>query len=98
MLTLLLSVDEMIVELEKQRDLSQVVVVVDADAFYASCHELVDPTLKGTAFAVGSGVLTTASYAARGSSSLLGLKGPESSALRTEYGCRSAQAGHIARK
>lgn len=36
-----------------------------ADAFYASCHELENPELKGTAFGVGGGVLTTASYEAR---------------------------------
>ncbi|KAK4704754.1 DNA polymerase kappa, partial [Phenoliferia sp. Uapishka_3] len=57
--------DEMIRQLEKTRDLSQTIVVVDADAFYASCHELESPELKGTAFAVGNGVLTTASYEAR---------------------------------
>jgi len=37
----------------------------DTDAFYASCHELTQPELKGTAFGVGGGVLTTASYEAR---------------------------------
>ncbi|KAL8276381.1 hypothetical protein RQP46_011226 [Phenoliferia psychrophenolica] len=72
--------DDIIRQLEKQRDLSQAIVVVDADAFYASCHELGNPELKGTAFAVGEGVLTTASYEAR------------------KYGCRSAQAGFVARK
>lgn len=35
------------------------------DAFYASCHQLASPELIGTAFAVGGGVLTTASYEAR---------------------------------
>lgn len=71
------AVDRMILELEKERDLtqvrktihilngyessSQVVAVIDADAFFASCEELNDPSLIGTAFAVGSGVLTTAS-------------------------------------
>lgn len=50
---------------EAERHLSDTVVVVDADAFYASVEELLDPSLKGKAFGVGSGVLTTASYEAR---------------------------------
>lgn len=50
---------------ESERHLDETVVVVDADAFYASVEELLDPSLKGKAFGVGSGVLTTASYEAR---------------------------------
>lgn len=50
---------------ESERRLDETVVVVDADAFYASVEELLDPSLKGKAFGVGSGVLTTASYEAR---------------------------------
>src|ERR1700694_2742654 len=43
---------------------------VDLDAFFCSVEELLDPSLKGTAFAVGGaaderGVISTASYAAR---------------------------------
>ncbi|KAM0747038.1 DNA/RNA polymerase [Meredithblackwellia eburnea MCA 4105] len=57
--------DALLGEIEKRRVLGETVVVVDADAFYASCHELEQPELKGTAFAVGNGVLTTASYEAR---------------------------------
>jgi nucleotidyltransferase/DNA polymerase involved in DNA repair len=53
-------------KLEASRDLSQIWVVVDMDAFYAACEELSDPSLKGTAFAVGSiGMISTASYEAR---------------------------------
>ena len=46
------------------------VLHLDLDAFFCSVEELVNPALKGTAFAVGGraderGVLSTASYAAR---------------------------------
>jgi DNA polymerase-4 len=46
------------------------VIHVDLDAFFCSVEELLDPSLKGTAFAVGGaaderGVISTASYAAR---------------------------------
>lgn len=58
-------VDEMLKDLESTRVTKEVIVVVDADAFYASCAQRDDPTLVGTAFAVGGGVLTTASYEAR---------------------------------
>lgn len=57
--------DRIIAELEARRDTSQCIVVVDCDAFYASVEELDNPSLKGKAFAVGEGVLTTASYEAR---------------------------------
>lgn len=51
---------------EERRDLSRVVVHVDFDAFFCSCAELSDPTLRGTPFAVGSlSMISTASYAAR---------------------------------
>jgi len=48
----------------------RVVIHVDLDAFFCSVEELLDPTLAGTAFAVGGGanargVIATASYAAR---------------------------------
>lgn len=45
--------------------MTQYIVVVDCDAFYASVEELDNPKLKGVAFGVGEGVLTTASYEAR---------------------------------
>lgn len=57
--------DELANTLEATRDLSQTIMVVDADAFYASVEELHDPSLVGTAFVVGKGVVTTASYEAR---------------------------------
>jgi DNA polymerase kappa len=69
------------VELESKRDLSQVIVHVDMDAFFANVELLYNPSLQGKAFGVrrslsarllidkrdqvGHGVLTTASYEAR---------------------------------
>ena len=57
--------DDYIAELEYGRDLSQVVVHVDCDAFYAAVEELDRPDLKDLPFAVGMGVLTTCNYQAR---------------------------------
>jgi len=57
--------DEYIAELEVQRDLSQVIVHLDCDAFYAAVEELDNPHLKDVPMAVGKGVLTTCNYHAR---------------------------------
>jgi DNA polymerase kappa len=57
--------DDYIAELELSRDLSQVVVHVDCDAFYAAVEELDRPELKHVPMAVGKGVLTTCNYHAR---------------------------------
>ncbi|KAL8637632.1 MAG: hypothetical protein Q9228_005117 [Teloschistes exilis] len=57
--------DEYIAELELSRDLSQTVVHVDCDAFYAAVEELDRPELKDVPMAVGKGVLTTCNYHAR---------------------------------
>ena len=57
--------DDYIAELELGRDLSQVVVHLDCDAFYAAVEELDRPELKHVPFAVGKGVLTTCNYHAR---------------------------------
>lgn len=78
-------------ELEDGRDLSQTIVHVDMDAFYASVELLHNPSLEGKPFGVrlastsilrsltiiqvGGGVLSTASYEAR------------------KYGVRSGMAG-----
>lgn len=58
-------VDEYIAGLECSRDLSQVIIHVDCDAFYAAVEELDRPELKEVPFAVGMGVLTTCNYLAR---------------------------------
>ncbi|RDW73369.1 hypothetical protein BP6252_07276 [Coleophoma cylindrospora] len=57
--------DDCIAELELSRDLSQSVVHIDCDAFYAACEELDRPELKEVPFSVGKGVLTTCNYHAR---------------------------------
>jgi DNA polymerase kappa len=57
--------DDYIAELELSRDLSQVVVHIDCDAFYAAVEELDRPELKKVPMAVGKGVLTTCNYHAR---------------------------------
>ena len=57
--------DEYIASLETQRDLSQTIVHVDCDAFYAAVEELDHPELKEVPMAVGKGVVTTCNYVAR---------------------------------
>lgn len=52
-------------ERELGRDLSQYIVHIDADAFYAACEQLDRPELADIPFAVGGGVLTTCNYVAR---------------------------------
>jgi DNA polymerase kappa len=57
--------DDYIATLELSRDLSQTIVHIDCDAFYAAVEELDHPELKDVPFAVGQGVLTTCNYHAR---------------------------------
>ncbi|KAL1997798.1 hypothetical protein VTN02DRAFT_725 [Thermoascus thermophilus] len=57
--------DEYLAELERSRDLSQTIVHVDCDAFFAAVEELDRPELKEVPMAVGLGVLTTCNYQAR---------------------------------
>lgn len=57
--------DNLIAELELSRDLSQHIVHLDCDAFYAAVEQLDRPELKDLPFAVGKGVLTTCNYVAR---------------------------------
>ncbi|WBW75155.1 DinB translesion DNA repair polymerase, pol kappa [Schizosaccharomyces osmophilus] len=58
-------IDSYMEELRSSRDLSQVIVHVDCDAFYASIEELRNENLKNVPMAVGKGVLCTANYMAR---------------------------------
>ncbi|KAF2007307.1 DNA polymerase kappa [Amniculicola lignicola CBS 123094] len=57
--------DDYIAELELGRDLTQTVVHLDCDAFYAAVEELDRPELRDVPMAVGKGVLTTCNYHAR---------------------------------
>ncbi|QUC23714.1 uncharacterized protein UV8b_07955 [Ustilaginoidea virens] len=57
--------DRIINEMELSRDLTQCIVHIDCDAFYAAVEQLERPELKDVPFAVGAGVLTTCNYAAR---------------------------------
>ncbi|KAK2596842.1 hypothetical protein N8I77_012732 [Diaporthe amygdali] len=57
--------DTLIAELELTRNLSQYIVHLDCDAFYAAVEQLDRPELKDLPFAVGAGVLTTCNYVAR---------------------------------
>ncbi|KAI9840927.1 MAG: hypothetical protein M1837_001106 [Sclerophora amabilis] len=57
--------DDYIAQLELSRDLTQTVVHIDCDAFYAAVEELDRPELKEVPMAVGKGVLTTCNYHAR---------------------------------
>lgn len=57
--------DQLLSELESTRDLTQYVVHVDCDAFFAAVEELDRPELRTVPMAVGKGVLTTCNYKAR---------------------------------
>jgi DNA polymerase kappa len=57
--------DDYITQLELGRDLSQTIIHIDCDAFYAAVEELDRPELRHVPMAVGKGVLTTCNYHAR---------------------------------
>ncbi|KAK7987276.1 DNA/RNA polymerase [Apiospora saccharicola] len=57
--------DQLLAQLDASRDLSQYIVHVDCDAFYAAVELLDRPELEHLPFAVGGGVLTTCNYVAR---------------------------------
>ena len=54
-----------VAELEAQRDVSRIILHCDMDMFYAAVEVQRCPELRGKRFAVGHGVLLTASYEAR---------------------------------
>lgn len=57
--------DDYIASLELTRDLSQYVVHLDCDAFYAAVEEIDRPELKSVPMGVGQGVIVTCNYEAR---------------------------------
>lgn len=57
--------DQLLAQLDASRDLTQYIVHVDCDAFYAAVELLDRPELEHLPFAVGGGVLTTCNYVAR---------------------------------
>ncbi|KAI0121151.1 impB/mucB/samB family protein [Xylariales sp. AK1849] len=76
--------DQLITQLEVTRDLTQHVVHVDCDAFYAAVELLDRPELEGVPFAVGGGVLTTCNYVARKFGCRSGMAGFVAKKLCTE--------------
>ncbi|KAK4195254.1 hypothetical protein QBC40DRAFT_343569 [Triangularia verruculosa] len=57
--------DTLLAQFEASRDLTQHIVHLDCDAFYAAVEQLDRPELADLPFAVGGGVLTTCNYVAR---------------------------------
>ena len=64
-------VSRVVAELEAQRDVSRIILHCDMDMFYAAVEVQRCPELRGKRFAVGHGVLLTASYEARQRLSLI---------------------------
>ncbi|XP_068248260.1 DNA polymerase kappa-like [Palaemon carinicauda] len=61
-----IQMDQLIEELEVERDLTQTIVHVDMDMFYAAVEMRDNPSLRDKPMAVGStGMLSTSNYAAR---------------------------------
>ncbi|KAI0182744.1 hypothetical protein EV127DRAFT_354258 [Xylaria flabelliformis] len=94
--------DQLIVELEVSRDLTQRVVHIDCDAFYAAVEQLDRPELNDVPFAVGGGVLTTCNYVARKFGCRSGMAGfvakklcPELLLIRPNFEKYSAKAHEV---
>lgn len=94
--------DTLIAELELSRDLSQHIVHLDCDAFYAAVEQLERPELKDLPFAVGGGVLTTCNYVARKFGCRSGMAGfvakklcPELILLPTNFEKYTAKANEV---
>ena len=95
-------VDALISRLDNARDLSQYIVHVDCDAFYASVELLSRPELADIPFAVGGGVLSTCNYAARKYGCRSGMAGfvakrlcPQLVLLKPDFNKYSAKAQEI---
>ncbi|KAI1737785.1 hypothetical protein F4680DRAFT_427880 [Xylaria scruposa] len=94
--------DQLIAELEVSRDLTQRVVHIDCDAFYAAVELLDRPELNDVPFAVGAGVLTTCNYVARKFGCRSGMAGfvakklcPELLLIRPNFEKYSAKAHEV---
>ncbi|KAF7714005.1 Uncharacterized protein PECH_000548 [Penicillium ucsense] len=94
--------DEYLASLELGRDLSQYIIHVDCDAFFAAVEELDRPELKTVPMAVGKGVLTTCNYEARkfgvrsGMASFVALKlCPQLTLISSNYEKYTAKAKEI---
>ncbi|ERS99595.1 hypothetical protein HMPREF1624_04800 [Sporothrix schenckii ATCC 58251] len=95
-------VDTLLSQLENGRDLSQFIVHVDCDAFYASVELLDRPELADVPFAVGRGVLSTCNYVARKFGCRSGMAGfvakklcPQLVLLKPDYTKYNAKAQDI---
>lgn len=96
------SADTLLAQLELSRDLTQHIVHVDCDAFYAAVELLDRPELKDRPFAVGGGVLTTCNYVARTFGCRSGMAGfvakklcPELVLLPLNFGKYNAKAAEV---
>ncbi|KAI0466198.1 hypothetical protein F4859DRAFT_335656 [Xylaria cf. heliscus] len=94
--------DQLIAELEVSRDLTQRIVHIDCDAFYAAVEQLDRPELKDVPFAVGAGVLTTCNYVARKFGCRSGMAGfvakklcPELLLIRPNFAKYTAKAHEV---
>lgn len=94
--------DQLLDQLECTRDLTQTIVHVDCDAFYAAVEQLDRPELKDVPFAVGGGVLTTCNYVARKFGCRSGMAGfvakklcPELVLLRLNFDKYTAKAREV---
>lgn len=95
-------VDTLLSQLDSARDLSQYIVHVDCDAFYASVELLGRPELADIPFAVGGGVLSTCNYVARKFGCRSGMAGfvakklcPQLILLKPDYTKYNAKAQDI---
>lgn len=95
-------VDALLSQLDSARDLSQYIVHVDCDAFYASVELLARPELAELPFAVGGGVLSTCNYVARKFGCRSGMAGfvakklcPQLILLKPDYTKYNAKAQEI---